>query len=323
MSRWWLPLVLLLAGCAATAPPSPAGPRIAVRHDSVGTSYTLAAAAIEHDGVVHLWTALATGVAGDPQRVVHLTSTDLETWEGDATASALDGTALGFDANGPVPSSVLVEADGSWRMFGGGRLADRDTSILWTATSPGPDGPWTFHPAPILEPEGVGWDGLRLDHPSVLHVDGGYLMAYGGASAMAPNRNRIGFASSVDGISWIRVPTSLDGADDDLALGPAACGIDARTMVEPELRPTDGGAMRLDFGLMEVGGDEMVIASATGSDGSSWRCAADGPIFEAASVDAARNLHSFLSLRASGRHVFLVELLAPDSGSSDLWLVER
>jgi len=295
-----------------------------IPHDTVGTSYALAGAAIEHDGAIHLWTALATGLEGDRQRVMHLTSSDLESWEGDATASVLDDAgALRFDANGPVPSSVLVEEDGTWRMFGGGRLADGDTSILWTATAPGPDGPWTFHPAPILMPEQVGWDGLSVDHPSVVRTDGGYLMAYGGASPAAPNRNRIGFARSADAISWIRVPTSLEGADDDLALGPAACGIDARTMVEPELRLTDGGGMRLDFGVIEVGADEMLIASATSSDGSTWACASDGPIFEAANVDAMRNLHSFLPLRADGRELWLMELLAPDSASSDLWLVER
>jgi hypothetical protein len=296
---------------------------MAIPHDTVGTSYTLAGAAIEHEGVIHLWTALATGIAGDPQRVVHLSSSDLEAWEGDAGASVLDGAVLGFDENGPVPSSILVEADGTWRMFGGGRLAEGDTSILWTATSPGPDGPWTFHPEPILQPEQVGWDGMRMDHPSVVRTDGGYLMAYGGASPAAPNRNRIGFARSSDAISWIRVPISLDGADDDLALGPAACGVDARTMVEPELRLTDGGGMRLDFGLFEADANELVIASATSPDGSTWTCAADGPIFEAASVDAMRNLHSFLPLRADGRDLLVVELLAPDSGSSDLWLVER
>ncbi|MDQ2674352.1 MAG: hypothetical protein M3Y40_06820 [Chloroflexota bacterium] len=326
MSRWSLPLAVLLAGCAAATspPPSPAGPRIVVAHDSLETSYALAGAAVVHDGTVHLWTAITSGIEGDGQRIVHLTSSDLRTWEGDPTQPVLDDVAMsGFDAIGPVPSSVLIEPDGTWRMFGGGRLAEGDTSILWMATAPGPDGPWTLHRTAILLPERVGWDGLRVDHPSVVRTDDGYLMAYGGASPAGPNRGRIGFARSTDAISWIRVPTSLEGADDDLALGPAACDVDARTMVEPELRVTDDGGMRLDFGLIEVGGDEMVIASATSEDAVTWTCTTEGPILEAADVDGLRNLHSFLPLRVDDREVFLVELLAPGSGSSDLWLVDR
>ncbi len=322
MSRWSLSLVVILAGCAATTAPSPPVPAIVIPHDALETSYVLAGAAVEHEGTTHLWTVLATGVAGDPQRVVHLTSPDLRTWDGDRTASVLDGAALGFDANGPIPSSVLIEEDGTWRMFGGGRLADGDTPVIWTASAPGADGPWSFHPTPILQPERVGWDGVSVDHPSVVLTDDGYLMAYGGASPAAASRNRIGFARSTDGISWIRVPTTLEGADDDLALGPVACGIDARTMVEPELRQTDAG-LRLDFGVMEVGADEMVIASAESTDGVSWGCAAEGAVFEVADVDPARNLHSFVPLRIGERDALLVELLAPGSLSSDLWLVER
>jgi hypothetical protein len=93
-------------------------------------------------------------------------------------------------------------------------------------------------------------------------------------------------------------------------------------MVEPELRTSDGG-LRLDFGAIGVGADDMVIGSAESPDGSIWTCVTDGPIFEAADLDAARGLHSYVSLAVGGREVLLVELLAPDSESSDLWLVDR
>ncbi|MFN2417827.1 MAG: hypothetical protein ABR593_02750, partial [Candidatus Limnocylindria bacterium] len=44
-----------------------------------------------------------------------------------------------------------------------------------------------------------------------------------------------GAAVAQDGITWTRITGSLAGADDPDALGPSACGIDARSMVEPHL----------------------------------------------------------------------------------------
>ncbi len=317
-------LVLVMAGCSTAStsrfPTAPATspPRMVLPHAAVDAEYVLPAAAIEVDGVLHLWIVGFT--EGEAPRTVHLTSADARDWEAGATGSEFD-PGLAFDANGPVPSSVLVDADGTWRMFGGGRLDD-STPILWTATAPGPNGPWSFVDEPILQPEGVGWDATITDHPSVVRTDDRYLMAYGGAGNPDSNRNRIGFARSADGLVWERVPATLAGADDDLALGPAACGIEARTMVEPELRATDAG-LRLDFGAIGVGADEMVIGTAGSADGSSWTCGVSGPVFGAADVDGTRTLHSYLGLALGGRAYFLVELLAPDSESSDLWLVER
>ena len=317
-------LVLMAAGCstgAASRAPSastPSLPEIVVPHGAVDAEYVLPAAAIEVDGNVHLWVVAFTEDEGP--RVAHLTSANGREWQGGTSDSAFDDEP-GFDANGPVPSSVLIDADGTWRMFGGGRLAD-STPVLWTATAPGPNGPWTLGDEPVLQPEGSGWDGLITDHPSVVATDDGYLLAYGGAGSPDSNRNRIGLARSDDAVRWERVTATLAGADDEQALGPAACGIDARTMVEPELRATEAG-LRLDFGLIGIGEDEMVIGSAESADGSSWTCVADGPVFEAPDVDGTRNLHSYLALTLGGREYFLVELLAPDSESSDVWLVER
>lgn len=319
-------LALGLVGCAAKDEPPPSTPsdlpHLVVAHDAMDAGYVLAGAAIQHDDAVHLWAVLFEGEAQGPPRVVHLTSPDARAWQGDTAGSVLDGGTLGLDATGAVPSSVLVEADGTWRLFGGGRRARDGTPVIWTATAPGPDGPWTFHDAPILEPEGTGWDGEVADHPSVVRDADGYLMAYGGAASIAPNRNRIGFARSTDAITWERVPATLAGADDDEALGPTACGIDARSMVEPELHATDAG-YRLDFGVFEAGGNEMLIGTATSADGLSWTCLADGPVLGPSAIDGGREIHSFLALTVGGRERFLVELLGDGATFSDLWLVER
>ncbi len=296
-------------------------PELVLAHQEVDVAYVLPGAAVEQDGVHHLWAVLFDADPDAPPRVVHLTSSDGRAWDGDTEISVLDGAAIGLDSVGPVPSSVLVGADGSWRMYGSGRLAETETPIVWTASAQGPDGPWTVAPEPVLRPSGEGWDGQITDHPSVVATEDGYLMAYGGASGSAPNRNRIGFARSTDGLTWDRTPAALDTADDPDALGPSACGIDARSMVEPELRPADDG-YRLSFGIFEATADTMAIGAAVSTDGKSWTCVRDGPVAASRELEGAPGIHSFLSLRIDDREWLLVELLAADSSASDLWLVE-
>ena len=324
MTRLLPGLLLVLAACTPAPSPSaadvePAVARLVLAHEQLDAAYVLPAAAIEVDGLVHLWVLAFTGEEGESPRVVHLTSADGTAWNEDGAAPLFDGE-LGFDAIGPVPSSVLVEADGTWRMFGGGRTAEGDRPVVWTASAPSPAGPWTLREDPALQPEGAGWDGMVTDHPSVVTTADGYLMAYGGAGAPDSNRNRIGFATSADGIGWERVPATLDGADDTLALGPSACGIDARSMVEPTLLETDAG-LRLYFGAMRTGADVMVIGAAHSEDGAAWTCPEAGPVIEPSCFPESPDLHSYLAVRAGDRDLLLVEVLGP--GSSDVWLVER
>ena len=180
-----------------------------------------------------------------------------------------------------------------------------------------------MHPEPILEPSDTGWDNNIVDHPSVVATGDGYLMTYGGESRAAPNRSRIGAAVSTDGIAWERVSITLPDADDGLAIGPSACGIDARTIFEPELLVETDGGYRLHFGAMRTEPqDMMVIGELASEDGMAWRCAADGPLLEPEDVVPNAALHSYLAIRGAGRDELLVEVLGPDTPSSDIWLVD-
>lgn len=327
-------LAALLAGCAgmATVPspsaptpvpmPSvlalhPVGPGPVILHEELDAGWVLGAAAIEVDGVSHLW-AVTFGIEEDvPPSLRHLTSADGRTWIADEDPVRLDASALGVNEIGPVPSSILVDDDGTWLLYGGARLTASDAPIIWRATAPGPGGPWTMHPEPVLTPSTDGWDSAITDHPSVLRTDDGYLMAYGGASGAQPNRNRVGLARSSDGIAWTRQAATLAGADDADALGPVACGIDARTMFEPELSRLDGG-LRLLFGAIVE--DDMLIGAVESGDGRAWACAADGPLLRPADFGGAgTGLHSYVVLRDAPAGSMLVEVLA--DGASDLWLV--
>ena len=283
-----------------------------------GAAYLLPGAAVVHDDTYHLYPVAFYADPGEAPRVLHLVSEDGTSWTGDPSASVLEDFQIELDDVGAVPSSAFVDDDGTWVMYGGGRLPGGTTPIVWRATAPGPDGPWTAHPEPILVPDREGWDSAITDHPGVLATADGYLMGYGGAGIGSPNRNRIGFATSTDGISWTRVAATLDGADDDQALGPSACGVEARTMFEPHLLPTDGGQV-LVFGVMVEGQDDaMQILTATSADGVTWTCASGDDVLESGDIPGAPGLHSFVAVEDDGATIVLIEVLG--EASSALWL---
>ena len=283
-----------------------------------GADYLLPGAAVVHEGTIHLFPVTFSAETRAAPRVLHLTSEDGRTWSGDGSASLLADFEIELDDIGAVPSSVFVADDGTWVMYGGGRLPGGTDPVVWRATAPDADGPWTAHPDPVLVPDLEGWDSAVADHPSVVATEDGYLMAYGGAGIATPNRNRIGVASSDDGLSWARLPASIDGADDNRALGPSACGIAARSMFEPQLFTTDAG-YRLVVGVMLEGElDAMEILVATSADGTSWTCAPGDDSLASEDVPRAPSLHSFVAVEDDGEVLILVEVLG--RASSTIWL---
>jgi hypothetical protein len=324
-------LVPVVVACQAPAePPEPSdapltfevvGDAPVIEADDYGAAYLLSGAGVSHDGVHHLYpVAFYPDPARAPQ-VLHLISTDGTRWAGDSSTSVLEDLAIQLDDVGAVPSSAFVAADGTWVMYGGGRRPGGTDPIVWRATAPSPDGPWTAHPGPVLEPDGEGWDGAITDHPSVLQTGDGYLMGYGGASTTTPNRNRIGMATSSDGVAWTRIPATLEGADDDQALGPTACGVEARSMFEPHLVQAEAGHL-LIFGVMLEGeSDAMEIHAATSSNaGRSWACIQGADGLGSEDFPGGPGLHSFAVIDESDGALLLVEVLG--DASSALWLVE-
>lgn len=299
------PIELVLSGAEPVIP-----------HGLVDSTYLLAGASTRFDDMSHLWVVAFAQGGGASPRIRHLTSTDGLTWTPDAKPVEVDDQ-LGFDDIGPIPSSVLVDDDGTWLMYGGGRLDGTSRQIIWRATAPGPDGPWQMHPEPVLAPADTGWDTELTDHPSVVRTADGYLMAYGGAGRGQRNRNRIGVARSADGIDWIRQLATLPEADDSEALGPFACGMAARTMFEPELIEVATG-FRLLFGVMV--GDDMLLGAADSSDGRTWTCAIEGTVLQPTQFGTrSTGLHSYVVVRGDPAGSVLVEVLSGDA--SDLWLV--
>ena len=334
-NRTWAAMlsVLPLVGCGPAAAESPAatpsaqapmtfaivGDTPVIDPADYGAAYLLPGATVVHDGTVHLYPVAFFADPSERPRVLHLVSDDGVAWSGDPEASVLEDIGLELGPPGAVPSSAFVGADGTWVMVGGGRLPGGQRSVLWRATAPGPDGPWSAHPVPILEPADEGWDTAIVDHPSVVAGPDGELMAYGGAARTAPNRNPIGIATSADGLSWSRSAASLEGADDAEALGPDACGIDGRTMVEPHLSTIEGGLL-LVFGVMLEGHDtDMEILTATSSDGRGWTCTSGADPLGSDDIPGGRSIHSLAVIdHPDGSPSLLIEVLGEET--STLWL---
>jgi hypothetical protein len=62
---------------------------------------------------------------------------------------------------------------------------------------------WRVHPHAVLKPE-VKWEKSRIFYPTVLKIDGVYLMWYGSYWSERTNATAIGFAVSRDGFRWNR-----------------------------------------------------------------------------------------------------------------------
>ncbi|MEO2019812.1 MAG: hypothetical protein ABGZ53_36225 [Fuerstiella sp.] len=66
---------------------------------------------------------------------------------------------------------------------------------------------WRVHPDPVLKPEAT-WEQSRIFYPTVLRVDGVFVMWYGSYWSQRRNTTAIGVAASVDGLRWYRNPHS-------------------------------------------------------------------------------------------------------------------
>lgn len=62
---------------------------------------------------------------------------------------------------------------------------------------------WKVHPEAVLKPE-AKWEQSRIFYPTVLKVDGVYLMWYGSYWSARRNTTAVGFAVSADGMTWYR-----------------------------------------------------------------------------------------------------------------------
>ncbi len=211
-------------------------------------------AVIEADGEFHMYANLFTQWPGRVQ-VVHLASTDGAEWESVGERPVLTSDDVPFAKPGADVSTGFIRADGTWVLVFE-TVNHLPPWELGVATAPGPDGPWTVAPEPILTagPEGE-WDAGGLAWPSVVPTPEGWAMYY---STYGTNRRAtvIGRATSTDGVSWTKDPEPVLVPE----LEWEGTGLD-----RPRVVPVVDG-----FLMLYAGTDLTDRGIATSSDGRGW-----------------------------------------------------
>jgi hypothetical protein len=153
-----------------------------------------------------------------------------------ARNQVLNADGSGFDANGVAHPSVIKDG-ATYVMYYAG-LDSSGTAKIGRATAPAPSGPYTRGPSPVLD---VGtaseFDATSVKDPVVVRAGAGdYRMLYTGVETLEEKRiERVGYATSTDGISWtkrgvVAGPSLSAYASDESGLEATGMLIDGATL---------------------------------------------------------------------------------------------
>ncbi len=135
----------------------------------------------------------------------HATSDDLVAWS-IADGEIFSSADVDFLAGMIQARTAVVLPDGSWAVYFDGfepgpTEREEGANAIGVATAPGPDGPWTVHPQPVLSvPDVEGLDAKGVGQPTVVASGDGLVMFY--VLRDSEFMGRIGRATSADGFTW-------------------------------------------------------------------------------------------------------------------------
>jgi predicted GH43/DUF377 family glycosyl hydrolase len=183
--------------------------------------------------------------------------------------AVLTPSPSGFDRQW-VAGSAVLKRDGAYHMWYGGSATDRLDGPISIGYATSADGiGWSrVGDGPVLAPRPDNFDFNHVQRPAVL-ADGDTLrLWYGGGRN--PGDHAIGYATSVDGIHWVRHPSAV------LQTGPA--GEWNAEYVSPGTVLKEDGIFKMWFyggiGLAEFGywgsASRQAIGFATSVDGINW-----------------------------------------------------
>jgi predicted GH43/DUF377 family glycosyl hydrolase len=271
-------------------------------------------AVIVHDGQFHMF---YNGIDSYPAPVGggYATSSDGLTWTRPSVEPVFGPSVAGFPAEMRnailFVTSGLVQPDGTWVLYYyltvGGDFNGRHT--IGRATAPAPTGPWTTSPEPVLEPGPEGaWDSGQVSGPTVLAVDGGYVMYYEGVSS-SDKLWRVGRATSPDGLTWTKhddpATTEPAFAESDPVFAFTAAPWEATRVLDPNVvRTADGWLMvyvtNNGTNQKYVGGP-VYLTYAASLDGLTWT-PAGVPLVTPANHPAWRGIYLVTFVESQGQY---------------------
>ncbi len=161
-----------------------------------------------HDGMWHMF-AVAERDWRSTADVWWLTSEDARKWVRQELLFSKADLDLSYAALTLAISDAVVLDDGTWVLYFYTitSTAIRSTGVIGRLTAPGPRGPWTPDPEPVLSPGGPGaWDSVGVGHPDIVRVGDEYWMYYDGhrGDSDIDGDRAIGLAKSSDGVVWVK-----------------------------------------------------------------------------------------------------------------------
>jgi len=211
---------------------------------------------------------------GAPMSIGLARSADGIVWTALAGPVLPRGDPGSWDAEDVRYPSVILR-NGNWEMYYTGGDAPSPTIIaIGRATSP--DGvTWTKDPVPVLTKGPAGaWDELAVAWPAAVHdpILGKYLLYYGGQSSALPAQDRIGLATSADGLTWTKYPGVV------LDRGPP--GTWDGYIVQPSAVVRDGAVLLLFYTGYAGPGEFGRVGVAASLDGVNWTKSALNPLLD-------------------------------------------
>lgn len=272
----------------------PDGDRPTVSRALAGTdeAYINPGAVIDHEGELHMFANVFTAWPGRVE-VPHLVSTDGETWTLVAAEPAFTSDDVPFAEPGADVSTGFVAEDGTWVLL----FETVNQSGPWAvgiATAPGPDGPWTIAPEPVLEAGAPGsFDAAGLPWPSVVASEDGYALYY----TASPTGNRDGAiarAVSKDGLAWTKSEAPVLRAAADWERG----GLD-----RPRVARTADGYVMLYSGV-----DLTDRGVAVSPDGVTWERVGDAPAITVLDFPVSGRAWDAALVHRDGRLTYYLEI---------------
>lgn len=274
--------------------------------------FTDPGAVIYHEGMFYMFRNGFRDFPAESQ-VGLVTSPDGYTWTEQGDEPIFKTSDVVYAKIAIYASSALVMEDGSWVIYfyTWDSSSFPGSSVIGRATASGPAGPWVADPEPVLN---LGandeWDAQQVLAPHVIRTTTGYVMYYSGANASSAQR--IGMATSPDGVQWTKYndPTTNEApfADSDPVFQPGEKEQwDAGWVHQPRVFQTESGWVMIYRGTKTVDGQSMALGIATSTDGIVWVRLAENPIFSQRQIKHADYLWFHNALIVNGVYYLFVE----------------